>query len=233
MSTAEEQLERIRQQQREASKRYKEANREKVLAKMREYRQKNKEYFRQKKQEEKERIKNDPEYRANVLAVRRALYEKNKEKMCAYSKAYNEAHKEERKAYRKANSEHRVATARAWQKANAERYAETQKKWKENNRHIIRMHIALRRARIMKATTGNPKEIAAWEKEWKSRPTNTCEWCRMEVPTDQCESDHAEPLIHGGPHNLDNLVIACWACNNRKRGKPLSKWLDILGADES
>lgn len=217
--------------QREAVRKYQKANREKLREKSKEFRRANPEYFKLKKEEEKQRIKNDPEYRKRELATRLANRKKNKDKILARAKEYYKAHYEERKEYRKRTSSQRVAATRKWQIENEERYKQAQAEWRKDNMHIVRKHIAIRRARIMNATIGNPKEIAAWEKEWKSRETNTCEWCRMEFPTSECQSDHAEPLSLGGPHNLDNLVVACRFCNNKKRNKPLSKWLDILGRD--
>lgn len=97
--------------------------------------------------------------------------------------------------------------------------------------HIIRGHIAKRRAREINATIGDPKEIVAWEKQWRVLPVNTCEWCRMEFPTEMCVTEHAEPLAKGGAHNLNNLVISCAPCNRRKGTKTLEKWLEILGQD--
>lgn len=162
---------------------------------------------------------------------RTEYYSKNREKIIATQKAYADSHVEELKEYRQKNKERRHETSTKWRKANWERHKQTRKAWAEKNRHVIRMHIALRRAREISATIGDPKEIAAWEKEWRSNPTNICEWCRMETPTEFCDVDHAEPLSLGGPHNLDNLVISCRSCNNRKRNKPLEKWLEILGRE--
>lgn len=228
MNDEESPLDRIRRQQREASKRWRDKNKDKVSARNKAFREANPEYVKQKKREHYKRAKADPEKSLKEKKRRQKWYDKNKEKLEAYNEKYAIENAERLKQYRKDRSEHRVKTARAWQIANKERYDASQKKWRDANMHILRKHIALRRARIMNATIGDPKEIAAWEKEWKSRETNVCEWCRMEVPTSICETDHAEPLINGGAHNLDNLVIACKPCNNKKRGKPLSKWLDYL-----
>lgn len=212
-------------------RRYQQENRERKLADSREFRKNNPEYFKRKKKEERERIKNDPEYGAQEKTRVRRGYQKNRDKIIARQKAYADSHVEELKAYRRSKSEHRSKTASAWNAAHKEHVHATYKAWRKANMHIVRKHIALRRAREINATIGDPKAIALWEKEWKSKPTNTCEWCRMEVPTEICQSDHAEPLILGGAHNLDNLVIACQPCNNRKRSKPLAMWLETLGRD--
>ncbi len=222
-----------REKNRLAVREYQARNREKLRAKSRQYREDHPEYFKQKKKEEQERIKTDPVAKADAEKVKRRTYKKHRLQRIADSKAYADAHVEELKEYRKKNSARRSATSKAWKKANWERHKASRKKWENENRHVIRMHIALRRAREINATIGDPREIAAWEKGWKANPTNVCEWCRMETPTEFCQTDHAEPLTNGGAHNLDNLVIACQPCNNRKKDKPLAKWLEILGRDTS
>lgn len=215
-----------------AVREYQRKNKEATNERSRKYRESHRSYFKEKKKEERARIKNDPEYRAQEKARVRRGYIRNQKKCIAASKAYADAHVEELKAYRQANSERRGLTSKRCREAKLDHYKAVSKKWRSENMHVIRKHIALRRAREINATIGDPKEIATWEKEWKSRLTNTCEWCRMETLTENCQTDHAEPLILGGAHNLENLVIACQPCNNRKRGKPLSKWLEILGRDQ-
>jgi 5-methylcytosine-specific restriction endonuclease McrA len=39
------------------------------------------------------------------------------------------------------------------------------------------------------------------------------------------QADHVEPLVLGGSHSMDNLVIACVSCNSSKGRKPLLQWL--------
>lgn len=211
-----------------ASREWKNRNQERSREKSREFRKKNPEYFKQKKKEESEKRRTDPEFRDNANKVRKEYYKKNREKVIGWQKEYADRNVEKLKEYRKKNSEHRTEMSRLWRKANPERHKAARKAWESRNRHVIRMHIALRRAREISATIGDPREIAAWERDWKSKPTNVCEWCQCETPTEFCQSDHAEPLTNGGSHHLSNLVIACKWCNFRKRNKPLSVWLDYL-----
>lgn len=221
-----------REKNRISVREYQQRNKEAANERSRQYRETHKDYFRQKKKEERERVKNDPQYRAQELLRVKRHYQKNRVKLIAASKAYADSHVEGRKAYRKANSERRTEVVRAWRAKDPERHKATAKKWRQANMPIIRNHIALRRAREINATIGDPRAIVAWEKEWKSRTINTCEWCRMEVPTEICVTEHAEPLVKGGAHNLDNLVISCAPCNRKKGRKSLEKWLEILGRDE-
>lgn len=37
--------------------------------------------------------------------------------------------------------------------------------------------------------------------------------------------DHVVPIIRGGGHDEDNLVVACRPCNSRKKDKPLETFL--------
>lgn len=168
------------------------------------------------------------QYGEEQKSRRKEYYKKHRERLIAKQREYEKTHVEELKAYRKRTTARRTEASKKWKAENPERHKAQRKAWESRNRHVIRMHIALRRAREVAATIGDPKEIAAWEKEWKSRPTNICEWCQCETPTEFCQSDHAEPLTNGGAHHLSNLVIACKWCNFKKRNKPLSVWLDWL-----
>lgn len=45
-----------------------------------------------------------------------------------------------------------------------------------------------------------------------------CWWCGTKVG-EAFDVDHVIPLSKGGPHTLDNLVIACQPCNRRKHAR--------------
>lgn len=59
-----------------------------------------------------------------------------------------------------------------------------------------------------------------------------CHYCGVTVdpnlkPTDDlfATMDHVVPIKHGGKSNLDNLVLACYKCNNAKGHKSyISFW---------
>lgn len=56
----------------------------------------------------------------------------------------------------------------------------------------------------------------------------TCAYCRREVlvlaevgDERKLTLDHVRPILQGGGHTADNVVPACWRCNERKGTHPL------------
>lgn len=49
-----------------------------------------------------------------------------------------------------------------------------------------------------------------------------CTYCGL---AKKLEMDHVDPLIHGGEHDVDNIVPACKSCNASKHDRPLIQWL--------
>lgn len=58
-----------------------------------------------------------------------------------------------------------------------------------------------------------------------------CRYCREQVPRDTMTVDHLTPLSAGGLDRLDNLALACLACNQEKgAGIPVDVYIE--GEDE-
>jgi hypothetical protein len=55
-----------------------------------------------------------------------------------------------------------------------------------------------------------------------------CVWCCafLTYQSIHCTLDHIRCRSHGGADALDNLVLACAACNHRRANAPASSWLD-------
>lgn len=55
-----------------------------------------------------------------------------------------------------------------------------------------------------------------------------CVWCSTYLTYESihCTLDHIRCRSHGGADALDNLVLACAACNHRRADAPASSWLD-------
>ncbi len=47
----------------------------------------------------------------------------------------------------------------------------------------------------------------------------TCVYCGRRPPAVELNVDHAKSKNHGGSSEMDNLVTACFECNNGKRGE--------------
>jgi 5-methylcytosine-specific restriction endonuclease McrA len=46
-----------------------------------------------------------------------------------------------------------------------------------------------------------------------------CQYCGKRFRTEDLTFDHVVPIARGGKKNWDNIVTACWRCNNRKSGR--------------
>lgn len=39
---------------------------------------------------------------------------------------------------------------------------------------------------------------------------------RQKLEKDTATIDHKTPVVKGGTHSAENLIMACWACNRKK-----------------
>src|SRR5256712_3459168 len=46
-----------------------------------------------------------------------------------------------------------------------------------------------------------------------------CQYCRRKFHTEDLTFDHVIPIAKGGNKTWENIVTACWGCNNRKSGR--------------
>jgi len=51
------------------------------------------------------------------------------------------------------------------------------------------------------------------------RDNNTCQYCGKKFPTDKLNLDHVIPKAQGGKDSWENLVCACFNCNQKKGGR--------------
>ncbi len=68
-----------------------------------------------------------------------------------------------------------------------------------------------------------------------------CWWCKAEISDlllknhpKKATADHVIPVKHGGTHDIENLVPACFQCNNERRAEDPGVWFnhDVPGAEE-
>lgn len=73
----------------------------------------------------------------------------------------------------------------------------------------------------------NPKAIRRFKKKWTEYYGYHCAYC-----TKDCEElstiDHIVPLSKGGGNTLDNLVMACYRCNQQKGNLSLSEFKPLM-----
>lgn len=97
--------------------------------------------------------------------------------------------------------------------------------WNANNKDrraaIVKAYDGKRRAKIASGVSG--PEI----KKWIDQSDKICRWCNCNC-SEKFHVDHIIPLSKGGPHELENLAIACPTCNLRKSAKMPEQFLAEL-----
>lgn len=138
--------------------------------------------------------------------------EENRERYETSVKKYRADNREKLSKYR---SEHR--------KKNPEHHNKVRKLWYQKNKGRSNAWCARRRALTNKVVCKNAKAVEAFYKDAKHRKSFTCAYCEK-VFTEQPDVDHIIPLSRGGPHDVENLCLACERCNTSKKDKLLSEW---------
>lgn len=82
-------------------------------------------------------------------------------------------------------------------------------------------HSKRTRRPIMKALAAGGLSLhgVAW-----SRTNGHCWYCGVEVPREQVTLDHQVPIVHGGLHQLSNIVASCQRCNTAKAQRSLDAY---------
>ena len=52
-----------------------------------------------------------------------------------------------------------------------------------------------------------------------TRDGYVCQYCNKKHRTEDLTFDHIIPIARGGKKTWENIVTACWRCNNRKSGR--------------
>ena len=52
-----------------------------------------------------------------------------------------------------------------------------------------------------------------------TRDAYSCQYCCQKFRTEELTFDHVVPMAKGGRKTWENIVTACWRCNNRKSGR--------------
>ena len=52
-----------------------------------------------------------------------------------------------------------------------------------------------------------------------TRDRHTCQYCNHKFKSEDLTFDHVVPIAKGGRKTWENIVTACWRCNNRKSGR--------------
>lgn len=199
---------------RESARKYREANREKVLEACREamankrkdpaFREKEKAYKQTecyKEQQRQYRAENRERLQAKALEWRAANLERFRE----YQRAYQ------------ASNRHRVIEkSRTWRLENADRAKEYARRWRAQNldRHALKEQ--RRRARIR----GNGGDLSPdIYKRLLVLQKGKCAVCKSDLSKVRPHLDHIMPISLGGLNTDNNVQLLCPPCNLRKHAK--------------
>ena len=91
---------------------------------------------------------------------------------------------------------------------------------------ILRAAGARRRARKRDAAIGDPAQVRAFYLMVKTADNLLCAYCGRDLGKGERHVDHATPLVRGGAHAVENLVISCARCNQTKHMKTASEFLE-------
>lgn len=152
-----------------------------------------------------------------LSAYQRRYRKANRDRLRAKMRRWSEANPEWRRSYNanyyRENSESMRLKARAWRAANHDRI------------------LAANRERAA-AMRGAESEKGITVRALRQRDGDTCSYCDCELMFERTNSyepnkasvDHVVPLVKGGAHTWDNVVIACLRCNIRKRDRNVDEW---------
>lgn len=212
---------------REAQKRYKEANPEKVTETQRRYRKENPEKI--KEMHKLWRLNNSDKIRENNNRWK----EKNPDKVKEYNKRYKEKHPEKCREYSK------------------QYYQEHPEKERERNKRYRKKHPEKSRERIKRYRINNPEKARAShlvghyklldKKHNRGECTLTAKWVVENIfskPCHYCGKEGwdvigCDRIDNSKPHTPDNVVPCCYECNTKKGLKDYNAYIEKMLAEQS
>lgn len=111
---------------------------------------------------------------------------------------------------------------REWVEKNRVRVRAAGRRWKRANPHKVREADARRRAKEVGAVTGSREARAAYASfvKWaRTAGRIRCYWCKKPTKRGHRHLDHIIALARGGADAVENLCVACPACNTKKGAK--------------
>lgn len=144
----------------------------------------------------------------------------SKEKVYAYRKANPERIKAISARYRADHVDELQGRNQQWRAAHPEHERERYKRRRADAAQLATLRannarIGRERRAAMAASVGVPEDVAA------ALLQQPCAYCWAPAS----ELDHVVPFSAGGRHDIDNVVPACRACNNRKANRSLLTFL--------
>lgn len=73
----------------------------------------------------------------------------------------------------------------------------------------------------------NAKATRAFKKRWLDFYGFHCAYCTVDC-SENPTIDHLKPLSRGGGNTIDNLVISCYNCNQKKGNKLVEEFKPLI-----
>lgn len=137
-----------------------------------------------------------PRTREQVLAAKRADYQKNRERYRAQGLLYYESHKEQWKQY-----------------------------WANKDYWKRKYNSSMVKARRAGVDIVDANAIKEYYRTVFSRQEIRCAYCNQIFPTSSITVDHKEPFARGGNHEVSNFELCCRSCNSKKHTTPYEEWI--------
>lgn len=156
----------------------------------------------------------------------------NRDRLLAYQRNYNHVHRLERLAYHvayvAANREKHLTRRRAYNHAHRVERVAKQTAWQRANPDKRGAIVARRRARKLGAAgsfTADEWNILGWSVGWH------CMYCDLRLTPRTAIREHKIPLFRGGSNHIENIAVACVACNSRKGTRTDTEFLEQVRAE--
>lgn len=207
-------IEHVRQYRRD----YHEANREKILARVKKWQK---------------------GHRIYKLAYQRAWYLANQARLLAKQNRYHQEHKTETREYQQRHKKRISLRMKAWRKSHEPEIRRYMRNWKQKHSE----HIKKYSTEYHKANPEIKRLSEQKRRAWKSgnkgiitaeqitymyiKQQGICIYCNKPLGKTY-QLDHMTPLSRGGPHDISNIQLLCPSCNRRKHAKTHEEYLKIL-----
>lgn len=206
---------------------YAAANPDKILEAKRRYAKKNADVLKEKqrvmREQNREKLRlRQREYRKNNPEAIKACSLRNRNKPEAKKRI-----KERSQAYYIKNRERILERGKDYCRKNRAKVARFKRRYLDTNPHKIREYNYARRSKLRDSTLKSDREKAnQLVKDWRQTDSLECAYCGCALTRSNFQVDHIVPIVKGGTHSVQNIVVACRSCNSSKGAKLLfSEWV--------
>ena len=149
----------------------------------------------------------------------------NKEKILEYRKNYRKTEKSKEYQREYQQSEKYKQSRKKYREKNKEKLNNLNILWRKTDKGKASIIASSSKRRAIKRD-GNVTSEQVLELKKNAK---VCYWCGCVLRGKKIHIDHYIPLIKGGEHNIDNLVVSCSKCNLLKNSKDPLEFANSIG----